>query len=1044
MSSLSKLTNTSTFRNIGIGDGIYVLNGDASTGGTAPDSLGDFVRTNTALSVVTNSTLYNSIGFHPTTANNNFRVSGAGVSVNSVTYGNGRFLVVGDPNIPGSGEGMLTSTDGITWTSVSSGTTALLRVVSSANSTFAYGGNSGKVGTSSDGLSWVASTVGGGTVAAVTHNGQWNYHASGGACYRWNGVTFLTVTTQSPIGSSSVITYGNGIWVTPHYGAPGVSISRDAISYNGMSSALSATYKIQAVSYANNRTIITSGNFYSKLSHTTNPLSVNWSVSTLTTNTVSGEFNKCGIAYGAGVYVTVNRVSNCGVMYSGDLFNWTVPTDAESGFVQSSLRAYLTNKVLYGDKFLLVSESGYMATSTNGISWSGGLGIGGTTSTITTAHYGGGIYVYGGWGGVLATSTDAITWTTRTSGTTNTISSITYGNGLYVLTESSGGIHTSTDAITWSSVTTASLLSDSRVVYGNGIFVSDGGKTSTNGTTWSNINSQTWNAASTGPNHLVYDSANSLFIGTALGGLVYSKNGSDWTTGPNIAPAANATAITYVNGLYIYCGTNGTLATSTDAIAWTARTTGITTTLSSVGYYEGLYTAALSTGSSVITSTDLVTWTVRNFGGTTSSISSFTYGDGRYVYVGFGNIRSSTYDTRSEFAVSLTPQLNIIVPTGWPVVPIGTYLQYYIKNVNTQTSNLPVGSMLFDYNSSYTLNTSPEYSKAAQTVLSQSEFPDLYARLGTFLTGTWITRTGITGINVFALTYANTLFVAAGSAGAIRTSTDGITWTARTSNTISTINTLTYGGGGLYVYGAAGGGIGTSTDGITWTARTSGTTSTIQTLTYGSIYVCAGNGGMLRTSTDAITWTTGTSGTTSTINALVYGSIYVCAGNGGMLRTSTDAITWTAVTSGTTSTINELLYAGGLYVYGGNGGVLATSTDAITWTTRTSGTPLAILVLTYGNGTYFYAGGSGQLATSTNAITWSSMVANTTSNIWGLAYGNGTYVYVGEGVTPAAVATTTDLVTRGTSLYNISTEFIVPTIRINGYSGNQVYIKAKP
>jgi hypothetical protein len=43
-----------------------------------------------------------------------------------------------------------------------------------------------------------------------------------------------------------------------------------------------------------------------------------------------------------------------------------------------------------------------------------------------------GLYVYGGNGGVLGTSTDAITWTRRTPGTTSSIRALTYDNGLYV------------------------------------------------------------------------------------------------------------------------------------------------------------------------------------------------------------------------------------------------------------------------------------------------------------------------------------------------------------------------------------------------------------------------------------------------------------------------------------------------------------------------------------------------------------------------------------------------------------------------------------
>ena len=92
------------------------------------------------------------------------------------------------------------------------------------------------------------------------------------------------------------------------------------------------------------------------------------------------------------------------------------------------------------------------------------------------------------------------------------------------------------------------------------------------------------------------------------------------------------------------------------------------------------------------------------------------------------------------------------------------------------------------------------------------------------------------------------MFVYAGRSGALATSTNAITWTARTSGTIGDIFSLTY-GNGLYVYAGDNGVLRTSTDGISWTARTSGTSSKINALTYGDgLYVYGGQGGVLRTS----------------------------------------------------------------------------------------------------------------------------------------------------------------------------------------------------
>jgi hypothetical protein len=100
-----------------------------------------------------------------------------------------------------------------------------------------------------------------------------------------------------------------------------------------------------------------------------------------------------------------------------------------------------------------------------------------------------------------------------------------------------------------------------------------------------------------------------------------------------------------------------------------------------------------------------------------------------------------------------------------------------------------------------------------------------------------------------ALTYGGGVFVAAGGLGNLRTSTDAITWTARTSGTTAQINALTY-GDGVFVAAGAAGNLLTSTDGITWDLRTSGTTSAINALLYADdLYVAAGDGGGIRTAT---------------------------------------------------------------------------------------------------------------------------------------------------------------------------------------------------
>jgi hypothetical protein len=76
----------------------------------------------------------------------------------------------------------------------------------------------------------------------------------------------------------------------------------------------------------------------------------------------------------------------------------------------------------------------------------------------------------------------------------------------------------------------------------------------------------------------------------------------------------------------------------------------------------------------------------------------------------------------------------------------------------------------------------------------------------------------------------NSIYVAVGRGGAILTSTDNITWTARTSTTPADLFAVSYTGGRFLAMGQNGAGV-YSTDGITWSTYTTGITNTVYAIT---------------------------------------------------------------------------------------------------------------------------------------------------------------------------------------------------------------------
>lgn len=349
-----------------------------------------------------------------------------------------------------------------------------------------------------------------------------------------------------------------------------------------------------------------------------------------------------------------------------------------------------------------------------------------------------------------------------------------------------------------------------------------------------------------------------------------------------------------------------------------------------------------------------------------------------------------------------------------------------------------------------------------------ADYPELFEKIGYQAGSVYTARTASSTpstLQVITANYGNGIYLLTTqydfdlfNPSVIIRSSNGTSWSA--SYDVGAITAVTY-GNGLFVKGYSGGTISTSTDGITWTARTSGTTSQISALTYGNgLYVAAGAGGMLRTSTDGITWDTRTSSTTLAISALTYGNgVYVYGGTGG-ISTSTDGITWTVRTTSLVPT--ALTYGNGQYVLATSSGGISTSTNGITWTTRTSGTSSAIYALTYGNGVFVYGGGGTggvgrRIAISTdNGVTWIERPIDLTSTFWvtALTYGNGLYVY-GSRFARLGTSTTSIQIESTGGLYDIATQFYVPNVTALGnlsannttldesYPQNLNYIRAK-
>ncbi len=524
----------------------------------------------------------------------------AGGWLTGVTYSNGVFVAVGWGGL------IITSSDGINWAKRNSGTNEELDGIGFGNGIFVAVGR-GTILTSSDnGATWTARVSGNPYLFSAVAYGNGTFVA---LCYDFNskyskamtspdGVTWTERSTGHRWALNS-IAFGNGIFVavgipdTPEYvDADGVVImtSPDGISWTGR---LTSYVVLHAVAYGNG-TFIAVGVAGDIL---TSPNGVSWTIKNA--NQYQGFTDSLnGIGYGNGTFVTVGEAGR--MLTSPNGVTWTKRvsgfssglygiTYANGTYVAVGTRIYSSSDgvawteryksnvstffyaVTYGNGLWVAwggswkQGEGIVATSSNGITWIERAS--GATKRLNGVTYGNGKFVAVGNAGTVLTSPDGTSWTSRVSGTSNDLKSVGYGNGLFVAVGSSDTILTSQDGVAWTKRSSGTTSSFNVVTYANGIFVAGGDNifTSSDGVTWT----KRTNFSSYGKwfSGLAY--GNGIFAG--VGGLfegfiISSPDGITWAE--RRSPTSDSLqGVVYGKETFIAVGGNGTILQSDPVIA---------------------------------------------------------------------------------------------------------------------------------------------------------------------------------------------------------------------------------------------------------------------------------------------------------------------------------------------------------------------------------------------------------------------------------------------------------------------------------------------
>jgi hypothetical protein len=637
------------------------------------------------------------------------------------------------------------------------------------------------------------------------------------------------------------ITYGNGLFVgVGNTGTNRVATSLDGVTWTARTAAEANSW--YSVTYGNGLFVAVSSDGTNRVM--TSPDGITW-----TARIAAEATSWYSVTYDNGLFVAVAGNGINRVMISTDGITWTARTAAEANAWKS---------VTYGNGlFVAVATSGTnrVMTSPDGITWTGRTAA--EANSWQSITYGNGMFVAVASNGTnqVMTSPDGITWTARMVAGVNNWIAVTYGNGLFVSIDNNGlkKVMVSTDGINWIYNNISQSGNWYSIIYAKGRFVVGGNSVCMYSSSFTYSYTYTVNQ-SDGTNYIDGRAIVSIPSTTDLVGNVLATPTTDTfvidTTGPLVdllySRNPSGTGVNTITALYsesiataptISINQPGTTditnqAMVTPASVWTARTAASASGWLSVTYGNGLFVAvAISGTNKVMTSPDGITWTLRTSVIDGAQPQSVTYGNGLFVAV------VNNFVATSPDGITWTAR-TAAEANSWYGVTYGNGLFVAVATSGTNRVMTSADGV------TWTGRTAAQANSWVGVTYGNGLFVAV-ASSGTNLVMTspdGITWTARPVTNTWkSVTYGNGLFVAVGLSGWSTTSPDGINWTNR-YNLYSGLSTnwysVTY-SNGLFVavsvpYSAGNKQVATSSDGITWTARTEAQANSWQSVTYGN------------------------------------------------------------------------------------------------------------------------------------------------------------------------------------------------------------------
>jgi len=544
---------------------------------------------------------------------------GGDAGLKAVTYGDGRFVAVG--NRPDWASVIVTSTNGIDWASMThetaNGPNVILENVAFGNGRFVAVG-----------------------VLDGSYYDAWSMASS-------NGIDW----TAQPTGSASIlsgITFAQEIFVAVGYNyqsIPETYENRILTSADGVSWIEQSAYSLSTLSrvtYGNGQFVAVGESYpYADPLIYTSTNGSFW-----VERYYGGELDLNDVAYGNGLFVATGFHWN-GAAWRADMLASKNGIDWQAQ--DASALHGLPGGVAWGaGVFATVGSYGEIITSSDGSSWTNQLhGIYGKDWDLNGVVANSNVVVtvggnWDGWPGGILCSTNGVDWINRSAALTNwTFQDVIYAQDKFVAV---GGVTAlSSNGVDWG---VADYAGYNAVAYGNGIYVAVGGwcdfehearsssATSADGRTWTECDD------CYAPTNGILRSVaygNGVFVAVGTGDnrdeirycdyygppVVTSTDGANWTP---VTLNASFVAVAFGSGRFVALDGNGDAWTSLDGQSWVHQTNISRNYPEKLVYVNHTFFAP----GPMATSPDGVNWESHSAG---VGFNSLTYFNGSYIGV---------------------------------------------------------------------------------------------------------------------------------------------------------------------------------------------------------------------------------------------------------------------------------------------------------------------------------------------------------------------------------------------------------------------------